>query len=699
MIDGTGLLLSSGEGGRKYSFEDVKVMSGQTGLVVWDNRAGRSVLFHALMGATASPHSDWTVSANLNFGGDRKYLCLSNPEIQISNCFQGALAELCIPMLAQGAPPNRQKSNAEFLATIFGLPQISTALIRDYSSGEKQRLLLASILAADADCVLFDGVLDYIDPEARPTIVALISQIARSRGISCLIGSSTPLNDVEGLFDIVVHLDNDRASESVRYRQEKQLVRDDAIAALEVRSLSYLIPGRSDLLYDNLSLRVSPGRGLIIRGPNGSGKSTLGNLLAGTISPAKGRIEICGEAPQKWLKEREPRIGFSFSDPDLALSKATVGAELEGTREGILSAEAFEAIVNVLRLNDKLDLSPFDLDWHFRKRVSLAKALKMARPLAFIDEPSVDATTIEKEEVARALHTAAENGVSVLAATNDEHLINALPDFDLIALPKPELVATDPSDNDRVQQRHPSELWRQAGPFWLRNTGEFSLFWAKNIYPSLRNLVSGLALTGPATILDVGCGHGLHTAAIANLFSEYGNEPFSAIGIDKEKDFVTIASSFFATKETLKFVQMDVASDDLDLGLNNIISSNERLAVVALFSLHDISSLAALKAYLARSAAQIECLIFVLLDPDFVKRSYEPEAMPEAEDDWTSFFAVNASAGPIPIHLPYYYRDAEVYEAFISELGFVPRRMKLVQTANSLVRGDDVTIIWSRKSS
>lgn len=158
-------------------------------------------------------------------------------------------------MLARSVSRSQQILNAEFLAAAFGLPEISSALVQDYSSGEKQRLLIASTLAAEADSILFDGALDYIDPAARPTIVALISQVVRSRGMSCLTGSSAPLNELEGLFDYVLHLDGERKKDNAPGRYSRPVFHDDRLLTVEIRNLRYAIPGRTNLLYDDLSRR------------------------------------------------------------------------------------------------------------------------------------------------------------------------------------------------------------------------------------------------------------------------------------------------------------------------------------------------------------------------------------------------------------------------------------------------------------
>ena len=61
--------------------------------------------------------------------------------------------------------------------------------------------------------------------------------------------------------------------------------------------------GTTPVLHE-VSLRVEPGRLLVVTGPNGAGKTTLLRLLAGVNKPARGSVELLGE-PLERLSRRE----------------------------------------------------------------------------------------------------------------------------------------------------------------------------------------------------------------------------------------------------------------------------------------------------------------------------------------------------------------------------------------------------------
>ena len=61
-------------------------------------------------------------------------------------------------------------------------------------------------------------------------------------------------------------------------------------AALEFRDVSYRVGG--NLILDNLSFRIEPGRTLVLLGRSGSGKTTALKMLNGLLFPSDGKVLI-----------------------------------------------------------------------------------------------------------------------------------------------------------------------------------------------------------------------------------------------------------------------------------------------------------------------------------------------------------------------------------------------------------------------
>ncbi len=50
----------------------------------------------------------------------------------------------------------------------------------------------------------------------------------------------------------------------------------------------------NDIVLDDVSVRVAPGKVTVVLGPNGSGKSTLLRVMSGFVSPRSGSVELAG---------------------------------------------------------------------------------------------------------------------------------------------------------------------------------------------------------------------------------------------------------------------------------------------------------------------------------------------------------------------------------------------------------------------
>lgn len=147
---------------------------------------------------------------------------------------------------------------------------------------------------------------------------------------------------------------------------------------LEITALTF---GYSDLpLLEDLSLYVSQGDIVSIVGPSGCGKTTLFKLIAGLYKPQKGSIKA-------------PALSY-MTQEDLLLPWKTVLGNLlfmyalESTGKSISQQKAHVlALLHDMGLEGIEDYYPRALSGGMRQRVSLARALLLARPLLLLDEP------------------------------------------------------------------------------------------------------------------------------------------------------------------------------------------------------------------------------------------------------------------------------------------------------------------------
>ncbi len=146
-----------------------------------------------------------------------------------------------------------------------------------------------------------------------------------------------------------------------------------------------------------VSIAVEPGEFVAIMGQSGCGKSTLLHLLGGLLSPTSGTIIIDGEDLSKISDAertdiRRRKIGFVFQRFNLFPTLTADGnlrlAERIHAGNGGGSAERRREVLNLLKLENKINNKPLELSGGEQQRVALARAVINNPAIILADEPT-----------------------------------------------------------------------------------------------------------------------------------------------------------------------------------------------------------------------------------------------------------------------------------------------------------------------
>lgn len=217
------------------------------------------------------------------------------------------------------------------------------------SSGEKQRLAVASIYAMDTDVIVLDEPTANLDGETIQNLRELLFTL-KAEGKTLII-SEHRLSWLVGIADRYVYMRKGRI-EKIWSAAEAACLSPDVLREYGLRSIQNVLfptkktPARSDaneLTCQNLCIYYGKqeiihdlnfcftwgeeGRIIGIVGANGSGKTTFSKVLCGLMAPRTGEIRLNG----KKMTHREllKKTYFVMQDADYQLFTESVTHEME----------------------------------------------------------------------------------------------------------------------------------------------------------------------------------------------------------------------------------------------------------------------------------------------------------------------------------------------------------------------------------
>lgn len=108
-----------------------------------------------------------------------------------------------------GLPATDARLRAADMLYLCGLDEERYRMIREFSTGMKQRVKLAQALVHDPDLVFLDEPTNGLDPSGHDEMLALIRRIHNELGIAVVL-SSHVLEDIERVCDYVMMIDSGR---------------------------------------------------------------------------------------------------------------------------------------------------------------------------------------------------------------------------------------------------------------------------------------------------------------------------------------------------------------------------------------------------------------------------------------------------------------------------------------------------------
>ncbi len=141
----------------------------------------------------------------------------------------------------------------------------------------------------------------------------------------------------------------------------------------------------------NIDFNIEQGKFITIYGNSGAGKTSILRMIAGLLTPDKGRISVNDKiwldtAKGIRLTPQQRKIGFVFQDYAL-FPNMTVVENLTFALDKEQEVKIISELIDIMELGELADKKPATLSGGQQQRVALARALVRKPGVLMLDEP------------------------------------------------------------------------------------------------------------------------------------------------------------------------------------------------------------------------------------------------------------------------------------------------------------------------
>ncbi len=210
-------------------------------------------------------------------------------------------------------------------------------------------------------------------------------------------------------------------------------------ALIRIVGVSHTYPGKGKTpprqALKEIDLDIQSGEMIALLGPNGSGKSTLLRILTTALRAERGTVEIGGHDLLKEPRAVRRQLGVVFQKPALdrkmsVRENLVAAGQLYGMARRDIDARII-ALLEGLKLRDRLDEKVEALSGGLARRVELAKALLPEPQVLILDEPTTGLDPISRQEFWHEVGNLRGEGTTVLVTT---HILDEAAACDRVAI-------------------------------------------------------------------------------------------------------------------------------------------------------------------------------------------------------------------------------------------------------------------------
>ena len=431
------------------SLNDISLTVKQGGCLLLAGRSGsgKSTLLHVLSGLVPEYYLG-KLEGDIRVGNEEQSwsdIPLWQKSASVGTVFQDPRhqffsarveQELLLSKFRQEGGGEVAEQQLNTLLNALGLQKLRHRLLDSLSSGEQQRVAIATAISQEPPILVLDEPSANLSADGIAMLFEFLAS-AKDKGTTIIIAEHR-FSWLRGLVDQLVVLDNGRISyDGTGDRLDDQLFceefglrfqgrdnsgekedagktpsRNGSSPALNMDQVGFRYGKKQDLLFSGVKWEVHPGEVFAITGKNGCGKTTLLNLLFGLLKSSEGTITFEKCTPQKAL---------ALQHPDLQLFASSVAEEVSASKD---EQDEWLGRFNLSPLKER---HPLTLSGGEMQRLVLAAAFarigECTGSFLLLDEPTSGMDGHQLRTLAGEIKKLRRKGVCVVMATHDPELI------------------------------------------------------------------------------------------------------------------------------------------------------------------------------------------------------------------------------------------------------------------------------------
>ena len=329
----------------------------------------------------------------------------------------------------------------EYWADALGISHLSERRTTEISGGEKQRVLLASILAPGPKYLLLDEPASRLDNNAADALIRLLRGLNRE-GVTLLLSThGREKGSRQFCMEGGAEADCSRIDSLLKGREPvPSYAADNLLLQISGFSASYNntannAVGSKKNIINNANLDLHAGEVIGLTGINGSGKSTLLKGIMGLPRvKTEGIVKVNTGRGMEIINELSPAsraryIAYLGQYPGAYLFHDTLEEEvlfsLRNMNEGDADRRTHE-ILDRLFLMKYRHTNPRDLSTGEKERAALASVLVSGQRIILLDEPTRGMDPAKRLALVNYLSGELRVGKGVIVASHDRELLRLL---------------------------------------------------------------------------------------------------------------------------------------------------------------------------------------------------------------------------------------------------------------------------------